>query len=514
MDAFDNEILASATPIQEGDLIAAVDLGSNSFHLVVARFTGGELRVIDRLRETVRLAAGLRSDGTLERAQRELAFSCLTRFAQRIKGLPGERVRAVATNTVRKLAHPQAFLMPAETALEHAIEVVSGREEARLIYEGVARGLPLSDAGRLVIDIGGGSTEFIIGHGFDAQETESLQVGCIASTRRFFPDGAITAARWKQAQREVGVELQQFAARYRDVGWQEVIGSSGTAKSIQAIVQENGWSDQGITPHSLQQLRDALLAAGHSERLNLPGLVADRIEIISGGVAILEAAFSTLGIERMDVCETAMREGLLYDMLGRAQNRDPRNASINALADRYAVDHAQARRVGRTAELLFGQVAERWQLDADARDLLDWCARVHEIGLAIAHSHHQVHGAYIMAQSDLAGFSRQEQQQLAAVLRSHRRKPNRESQSALPTRMQPTTQRVTALLRLAILLHRARGSETLPPMSISADGNELALQLPLAWLNQHPLTRTDLEQERKHLKQLNLSLRTVAVGPK
>ena len=496
-------------PIRDGDLIAAADLGSNSFHMVVARYRHGELRVIDRLREAVQLAAGLRDDGSLTRERREIAFACLARFGQRLADFPTNRVRAVATNAVRQLAHPQAFLLPAETALGHPIEIVSGREEARLIYQGVAHGLPLSDNKRLVVDIGGGSTEFIIGRGFDALERESLQVGCIASTLRFFGDGKITARRWQQAQSEIGVELQQFGAHYRERGWSEAIGSSGTAKAIGSIVQASGWSESGITASSLEKLRDAILRIGSSDALDLPGLASDRAKIIAGGVVILETVFDTFELERMNVCETAMREGLLYDMLGRALHSDPRHTSIASLAERQGVDTAQASRVSRTAALLLAQVAAPWQLGAEANDLLAWSARIHEIGLAIAHSQHHVHGAYIAANSDLAGFGSQEQAVLAAILRSHRRRPDADMLRALPARMQPSAQRLTALLRLAVLLHRARSDEPLPELQLDAGPTQLTLGLPRTWLERHPLTRIDLEQERDYLKHIGIRLQVV-----
>ncbi|HET9032222.1 MAG TPA: exopolyphosphatase [Dokdonella sp.] len=498
--------IALPDEIREGDLIAAADIGSNSFHLIVARYTHGELRVIDRLRESVRLSAGLRKDGGLTRERREIAFRCLARFGQRLAGFQPDHVRAVATNAVRQLAHPQAFLLPAETALGHPIEVVSGREEARLIYQGVAHGLPSSEHKRLVIDIGGGSTEFIIGRGYEALERESLQVGCIASTLRFFEDGKITPRRWKQAHSEIAVELQQFGAHYRERGWSEAIGSSGTMKAIGSIVQASGWSEQGITADSLAQLREALLVAGSSDRLDLPGLSSDRISVIAGGVVILDTVFKTFGLTQMKVCETAMREGVLYDMLGRALHTDSRNTSISALADRYQVDPQQAARVAETANVLFTQASESWELDVAAQEILGWCAHVHEIGLAIAHSQYQTHGAYIVGHSDLAGFSRQEQQQMAAILRSHRRKPDAEGLRELPPRMQPETQRLVALLRLAVLLHRARRDEPLPEMRLHVEDSLMTLELPSIWLDNHALTRIDLDKERDYLKKIDIKL--------
>jgi len=492
--------------IKDGELIAAVDMGSNSFHMVVARVEHGEPRVIDRLRDTVRMAAGLRADGTLDAEHRARALDCLARFGQRIAGVPSIRVRAVATNTVRRLASSQTFLVAAEAALGHPVEIVSGREEGRLIFLGAAHGLPASREHRLVIDVGGGSTEFIIGRGLTPLQTESVQAGCIASTLRFFPGGKLTRKRWQRATSELGVLLQQFAEDYRESGWLDAYGSSGTAKAIGAVVQAMGLSDDGVTPTALASLRDALLSQGRIDALKLPGLAEDRAPVIAGGVVIFEAAFEALGIERMRICESSMREGLLWDLLGRAGGSDPRTASIDALASRYGVDRAQARRVESTALALFDQLAKAWKLDGEAREWLSWAARVHEIGLAIAHSQHHYHGAYILRNADLAGFSRQEQQLLATIVQSHRRKPDKAQFSALPQRYRQLARHITALLRLAVLFRRARRAESLPTMRLAATSQRLRLTLPAAWLEQHPLTEADLEQEQAPMGELGLTL--------
>ncbi|MBV8157104.1 MAG: Ppx/GppA family phosphatase [Dyella sp.] len=492
--------------IKDGELIAAVDMGSNSYHMVVARVEHGEPRVIDRLRETVRMAAGLRADGTLDAEHRARALNCLARFGQRIAGVPSIRVRAVATNTVRRLASPQSFLTAAEAALGHPVEIVSGREEGRLIFLGASHDLPSSRESRLVIDVGGGSTEFIIGRGIAPMHTESVQAGCIASTLRFFPGGKLNRKRWQRANNEIGVLLQQFAEDYRESGWIEAYGSSGTAKAIGSVVQAMKFSDDGITPASLAALRDALLAQGQIGTLKLPGLAEDRAPVIAGGVAIFEAAFEALGIERMRVCESSMREGLLWDLLGRAGGTDPRTASIDALANRYGVDRAQARRVEATALMFFDQIARIWKLDAEAREWLSWSARVHEIGLAIAHSQHHHHGAYILRHADLAGFSRQEQQLLAAIVEAHRRKPDKATFSALPQRYRQLARYITALLRLGVLFRRARRAESLPPMQLAATSQRLRLTVPSAWLDQHPLSEADLEQEQAPMNELGLLL--------
>ncbi|MFZ2235859.1 MAG: Ppx/GppA phosphatase family protein [Dokdonella sp.] len=498
--------MTTALQINDGEIIAAVDLGSNSFHLVVARYQDGEFRVIDRLRDSVRMAMGLRTDRSLDQAHLDRALTTLARFGQRLSGLPHDHVHAVATNSVRQLARPQEFLLPAEQALGHPIEVVSGREEARLIYQGVAHSLPRGPQRRLVIDIGGGSTEFIIGQDFETLERESLQMGCVVSSLRYFADGKYTQKRWRQALTEIEVELQQFAAYYRSRGWIEAIGSSGTARAIEAICVANAWSEVGVTPEALLQLRLAILDAGSVENLSLPGLSEDRVGLIAGGAVIMEAAFSALGITRLMVCETAMREGLLYDMLGRASDRDPRVGSISALAKRYNVDAEQSLRVRETAQMLFDQVASSWGLGALEREVLGWCADIHEVGLAIAHSQHHQHGAYIVANSDMAGFTRQGQQVVATIIRSHRRKPQRCQFDSLPARFQRDARSLTGLLRLAALLQRGRSNDALPVICLDTGERSLKMVFPDGWLDRHPLTRADLEQERDYFKHLDIKL--------
>ena len=391
------------------------------------------------------------------------------------------------------------------------MEIVSGREEGRLIFLGASHDLPASRENRLIIDVGGGSTEFIIGRGLAPMHTESVQAGCIASTMRFFPGGKLNRKRWQRANGELGVLLQQFAEDYREAGWADAFGSSGTAKAIGAVVQAMKFSDDGITPSSLASLRDALIDQGQISAIKLPGLSDDRAPVIAGGVVIFEAAFEALGIERMRVCESSMREGLLWDLLGRAGGTDPRTASIDALAARYGVDRAQARRVESTALMLFDQIAKSWKLDGEAREWLSWVSRVHEIGLAIAHSQHHHHGAYILRHADLAGFSRQEQQLLAAVVEAHRRKPDKALFSALPQRYRLLARQITALLRLAVLFRRARRPESLPQMRLAATSQRLRLALPAPWLEQHPLTEADLEQELAPMAELGLALELTTI---
>ena len=487
---------SAALPLQDGDLLAAIDLGSNSFHMVVARYVLGQLRTVDRLREMVRLAEGLDERRGLTPEVRQRALACLSRFGQRLRDIPPQRVRAVATNTVRQLANPEAFLMPAETALGHAIEVVSGREEARLVYLGVAHAQPpRPDQLRLVIDIGGGSTECIIGSGLEALERESLQAGCVASTRRFFADGKLTKKRWAEALTEVTAEFQQFAGVYRHLGWDEALGSSGTNKAIGEICAGLKLTKGAITAEALPQVRDRLLAAGRIDAIDLPGLSEERKPIIAGGVLVLEAAFDALGLKRMAVSKAALREGVLYDMLGRGSGADPRDASVLALMQRYGIDTAQAARVEATALQLFDRVAHDWRLQPDDRQLLAWAARLHELGLAIAHSQYQVHGAYVLEHSDIAGFSQQEQRMLAAVVRAHRRRVPKSAFDALPERLLASTRRITALLRLAVALHRSHEPDALPELRLVADDDRLTLSLPRPWVDARPLLASDLATE-------------------
>jgi exopolyphosphatase/guanosine-5'-triphosphate,3'-diphosphate pyrophosphatase len=493
--------------LQDGDLLAAVDLGSNSFHMVVARYVLGQLRVVDRLREMVRLAEGLDGRGGLDAAVKPRAFGCLSRFAQRIHEIPPQRVRALATNTVRALAQPQGFLVPAETALGHAIEIVSGREEARLVYLGVAHAQPPKPGQRrLVMDVGGGSTECIIGSGFDAIERESLQVGCVASTRRFFGDGKLTRRRWKEALVDVAAEFQQFAGTYRNLGWDEALGSSGTLRQISEICLAMKLTKGSITAEAIPELRERLLRAGRIEEIDLPELSDERRPVIAGGLLVVEAAFSVLGLSRMAVSKAALREGALYDMLGRGGADDPREASVAALMRRYGIDDAQAARVEATALALFDQVAAAWKLDADARRMLAWAARLHELGLAIAHSQYQLHGAYVLQHSDIAGFSLQEQQVLAALVRSHRRKVPGKAFDAIPDRLLADTRRIAALLRLAVLLHRSHEEADLPALHAGAKRDQFSITLPARWLEQRPLLRADLDGEPADMAGLGIAL--------
>jgi len=366
---------------------------------------------------------------------------------------------------------------------------------------------PKPDQRRLVIDIGGGSTEFIIGQGMQTLERESLQAGCIASTRRFFPGGKLSKRRWKDALTEIGAEFQQFATKYRALGWHEALGSSGTHKAISEICATMKLSKGAITAEALPQLRDELLKAKRIEDINLPGLSPDRRPIIAGGILVLEAAFQALGLQKLLVSKAAMREGILYDILGRASENDLRDESVDALTLRYGIDTVQAARVQRTALDLFAQVEGSWNLDPDDARMLGWAARLHELGLMIAHSGYHVHGSYVLENSDIAGFSRQEQQLLAALVRSHRRNVSKSAFDALPERLLLPARRMTALLRLAVLLNRAHEDTPVPALELSADDSRMSLILPQAYIDARPLLRADLIGETDGMAGLGVQFR-------
>ena len=486
-------------------VVAALDLGSNSFHMIVAQMMDGRLHVLDRLQEMVRLGGGLDAHGRLGSAARARALACLARFGQRLRGFGHGSVRAVGTNTLRRMHRSGVFLAAAERALGHPIEIIAGREEARLIYQGMAHSWPDDGNPRLVVDVGGGSTEIIIGQGFDAITMESLYMGCVSMTDAYLGDGVITERTMSRAETAARLELNPVQSQFRR-GWETAIGTSGTIRSVRSVLRAHGWTDGTITPAALRRLRAALIAARHVDRLRLPGLGADRAPVFAGGVAILTAVHESLGIRRMQVAEGALREGLLYELAGRLRHEDVRERTVAMLARRFHVDADQAARVGRTAGEEFAQVAHTWGLSGDDERLLSWAARLHEIGLAVAHSQYHKHGAYLAEKSDLPGFSWQTQQQLAAIIRGHRRKFPVDVFDALPAQNRSAASYLCVLLRLAVLLHRPRTGNVPKGLKLRAEKRSLQVKFARGWLRQHPLTAADLEQESAWLRAAGINL--------
>jgi exopolyphosphatase/guanosine-5'-triphosphate,3'-diphosphate pyrophosphatase len=487
--------------------VAAVDLGSNSFHLIIARALGDQLTVLDRLREPVRLAADLEPDGTLGDKALERMTAALKRFRERLVDLPPKRVRAVGTDTFRRVTSPKDLLARASAALGVPIEVLPGGEEARLIYLGVAHEEPAIEGRRLVIDIGGGSTECILGKRFAPLLKDSLAMGCVNFSRRFFADGALTRKAFRKAEIAAALEFETLQRRYQDASWEECVGASGTIHAIRDVVHDSGWSSGPLVLRDLKRLRRALIAAGELDKLDLPGLSPERVPVLAGGLAILKAAFETLGIESLRPSKAALREGLLFDLLGRIRHEDVRDRTIRVLSERYHVDGDQAERVERTALRCLDQVAEAWKLEREpAAQLLSWAARMHEVGLALSHSGHHKHGGYILENSDMPGFSRQDQLQLAALVKFHRRKLLPTAFAEFPPPTAETLERLGVLLRLAVRLHRTRSPKSLPALRLKVIPEGLELRFPASWLDRHPLTSADLEEEEELLSARGLRL--------
>lgn len=477
-------------------LVAAIDLGSNSFHMVLARVDHGEIKILERLGEKVQLAAGLNEDGDLTEESMQRGLDCLRRFAQMINGLPEGAVRIVGTNALREARNRGQFIRQVRQIVGHRVDVVSGREEARLIYLGVAHTLA-DDAGkRLVVDIGGGSTEFIVGERFESILRESLSVGCVSFSRRYFADGRLTPSRYAEAYTAARLELMQIEQPIQRLGWQEAVGASGTIRAIGQCLQAGGLTQGDVTRDGLQWLKRKMIKCGHIDKLDLPGLKADRRPILPAGLAILEAAFEALGVEVMYHSEGALREGVLYDLLGRHQHEDVRERTLSALLERYHVDTDQAARVEAKAAGLLRKVGEAWQLtDPKYADLLRWAARVHEVGMDIAHHQYHKHGAYLIEHSDLPGFSRHEQQSISLLIRGHRRNlPGEDRLQEFGEEAQPLL-RLCMLLRLAILYHHIRGYQEMPELKVEARDSALTITFPEGWLEQNPLTLADFQQE-------------------
>ncbi len=489
------------------EIVAAVDLGSNSFHMIVAKLNDGQLQTIDRMKEMVRLAAGLDQNKRIKQDVQTRALDCLERFGQRVRELPLGSVRAVGTNTLRSAHESADFLQNAEIALGHPIEIISGIEEARLIYLGVARSLAAVELRRLVMDIGGGSTEFIIGSGSTPLQKESLHMGCVSMSRSHFSDGKISSKRMKRAILAANQELEPIIPAFSKSQWQHAVGASGTLRAINKVLDATNWSNNGITLDGLERLLEAVIDAGHTDHLDLPELSENRREVFPGGVAITYSTFKSLGIESMRVSDGALREGLLYDLMGRIYHEDVRELSVRALAERYHYDHEHADRIIKTIEYCLDQI----ELPIDlirktALQWLDWAVRLHEIGIAIAHSHHQKHAAYIIEHADIAGFSRQDQKLLATLVRIHRRKYVSKLLDELAPPWNTAAKNLSIILRLAILLHRSRHTDSIPKFKLNLDKKGLDIRFEKNWLDSNPLTQADLEQEASYLEAAGFGL--------
>jgi len=484
------------------DLVAAVDLGSNSFRMLVAQVvktpSGTQLRPIDTLRESVRLAAGLTDNKLLGNDAYQRGITAIRRFGERIRGFDPANVRAVATNTLRVAKNAPNFIREAEEALGFSIEVIAGVEEARLIYIGAAHEVPAVHGNRLVVDIGGGSTELIIGKGYEPKLMESLYIGCVSHSLRFFPKGNIDSHAFKEAELAARREIQVISGAYLKSGWKQVIGSSGTARALSELIAENNFNGQSdsltnglITRDGLRAMKKHLLKYEHINQVELQGLKDDRRSVWPGGLAIMIAVFDELGIESMEVTDAALRIGVLYDLLGRSQHEDMRFVTVEQFMQRYAVDREQAKRVGSLAAEFLAQLPKPDEESrADNIALLQWAANLHEIGLSISHNGYHKHSAYIAGNADMPGFSKNDQARLAALLIGHTGKLGKLANNA-----SFSDWRMIFCIRLAQVLCRGRSDINLPRVKVSEHNGAYLVSLSNEWAKEHPLTEFSLQKE-------------------
>jgi exopolyphosphatase/guanosine-5'-triphosphate,3'-diphosphate pyrophosphatase len=484
-------------------LLAVVDLGSNSFRLEIGRVEGNQIYQLDTWRETLRFGAGLDDRGRLKRSAMDAALACLARFRERLSGLHPTAVRVVATNTFRVATNAQEFIALAERTLGLPIDIISGHEEGRLTFFGVAHELPRSPEPRLVIDIGGGSTEFIVGRGLEAERLESLAIGCVGMTQRFFADGRITAVALDGAETVARAEIEAIAGAFGAGVWREAYGSSGTAVALADILEQNAFSEGGITPSGLARLRRRMLAAGHVSRLKLNALKGERAPVLAGGLAIMAAAVTELSIERIDPVGGALRLGVLYDLLGRATDEDARPATAERFILRYGVDRAQALRVGGLAAMLFRRAIPT--PDPTLVKLVEWAGLLHEIGMSISHASFHKHGAYILQHADMPGFSSGEQGRLAFLVFGCRG-----GLAKVAHALGDAQNRAAVLaLRLAVLVHHARSPVAVPRIRLQI-ARGIRFGVAQRWLAAHPATDYLLAKERAQWAALGHPWRLVA----
>ncbi len=499
------------------ELVAAVDLGSNSFRMVIAKVihsaSGTQLQPIDTLRESVRMASGLNEEKKLDQKSMQRGLAAIHRFGDRLRGFNPKQVRAVATNTLRVARNADEFIREAEKLLGFPIEVVKGREEARLIYIGASHDAPACNEKRFVLDIGGGSTEFIIGDGYEPKLLESLYIGCVSYSQNFFPGGLVDAHCFKQAELSARREIEAITAQFLKSGWKQSIGSSGTARAIAELIAQNGFNgpphelpvdDMGglITKEGLLALKKSLIESEYIDRSRLLGLKSDRRPVLPGGLAIMLAAFQELGIERMEVTEAALRLGVLYDLIGRSQHHDMRYVTVEQFMQRYGVDRQQAQRVSKAALHFLNQFPEpKHENRKDNEQILAWAAKLHEIGLSITHNGYHKHSAYIATHADMPGFSKLDQARLAALLLGHTGKLGKISVTS-----NYIDWRMLFSLRLAHVLCRRRTDEDISGVIVKERDSGFLIKISKEWSKKNPLTQFGLEKESADWKKIGREL--------
>ena len=486
-------------------MIAAVDLGSNSFHMIVARVDEyGNFSMVDQMKEMVRLRGGLDKHNNMDEAVAQNALDCLQRFGDRIRHLEARCVRAAGTNTLRTMNKSAMFLRKANEALGHKIGIIPGREEARLIYLGVSHSLSDDKGNQLVIDIGGGSTEFIIGEMFESKVLESLNFGSVSATKRFFANGKLSAKNWKKANIALRLEILPIENEYSSNNWEFAIGSSGTIKATREIMEALDLDKFKITLDALYKIRDRMIEMKTIEKLKLPLKNSERVPVYAGGLAILIAIFEALKIEVMTVSDGALREGLLYDLLGRIQHEDVRDRSVRDLMQRFNVDPIHAGLVKSTALHCFKKLRKKWGLPKKRKHILGWAVDLHELGMSITHDKHHLQGAHILEYADIPGFAKRRQHWLSLMVMSHRKKLSLNEFEEFTETDRSTIMYLIVILRLAVLLHRSRQNIEIYP---EVEGKENHLHLNIQGdISDQALLEADLLQEQQWLAKANFTL--------
>ncbi len=492
-------------PISQRHNYAAIDLGSNSFHLLVATFKSGQIHPIDSVKHMVRMAAGLGDDKLISPEYLEKAYDSLRSMAERIQNIPKNHVRIVGTNTLRVAKNSAEFIHQAELILGHEIEIISGREEARMLYLGVAQSTSGNPARKLVMDIGGGSTELIIGDGMQAVARESLYMGCVSYTKKYFKGGKINKQNWKNAVINALQQLNPYLQDFKKRGWESAVGASGTMRATAAILEANKWSPTGITLGGLKQLKRRCFELGDIEQLHkLAGLSEDRRPVFIGGLVIVYALIKAFSIEQLDVSKGALREGLIYEMSDGPKNTSVTQRSIRKLSEQFTTDNVQAEHVRRYAEDILAKI--NIKVENRIFLLLDGAIKLHELGLSIAHSSYHKIGSYVVLHADMPGFSNQQKLVMATLIRLHRRKINKSVLADLTERQYEVVVKLLVVLRLSVVFARNRHFEPVPIEHISWNDNRIELRINKDWLIDHSLIKADLKDEQKQWRQMDLEL--------
>lgn len=479
---------------------AAVDLGSNSFHMVIARVVDGAMQIIGRLKQRVHLADGLDANSMLSEEAIERGLNCLSLFAERLQGFEPSSVCIVGTHTLRQARNATEFLKRAEQVIPYPIEIISGNEEARLIFMGVEHTQP--EKGRkLVIDIGGGSTELVIGEDFEPRLVESRRMGCVSFAQTYFPGGSLNRESFQRARISAVQKLETLAWQYRIQGWSVALGASGTIKAAHEVLLAMGEKDGFITPERLDKLVAEVLKYKNFDELNLPGLSEERKAVFVPGLAILCGVFDALAIRELRLSDGALREGVLYEMEGRFRHQDIRSRTAQSLANQYNIDREQARRVLETTMHIYDQwqAQNPKQTNPQLAALLKWSAMLHEVGLNINHSGMHRHSAYILQNSDLPGFNQEQQLMMATLVRYHRKAIKLDDLPRFTLFKKKQYLPLIQLLRLGVLLNNQRQATTTPPtLRLKTDDNHWTLSFPHDWFTQNALVLFDLEKEQEY----------------